>query len=161
MSYQLDTKISWHQTRNELIREFDRWGVDSWELQPSREPYRSEPQGVRVRFVLRGQEIRLEMASQNTAASNLRVLRLGIEAMRLNEVRGLAEVVQSAYLQLAAPTTQRDPYEVLGVRPDADLEIIEAAHRALAKRHHPDVGGSAEAMAEINAALERILGERR
>lgn len=44
------------------------------------------------------------------------------------------------YVELAA-ASQRDPYEVLGVRPDADLEIIEAAHRALAKRHHPDVGG--------------------
>ena len=32
--------------------------------------------------------------------------------------------------------------------------------RALAKRHHPDVGGSAEAMATINDALERIRGER-
>jgi curved DNA-binding protein CbpA len=48
-----------------------------------------------------------------------------------------------------------DPYKVLGVDPSAEPEVIAAAHRVLARRHHPDVSPDPEAeatMAEINAA---------
>ena len=48
-----------------------------------------------------------------------------------------------------------DPYKVLGVEPDAEHQAIAAAHRGLARRHHPDVSPDPEAearMAEINAA---------
>jgi curved DNA-binding protein CbpA len=49
-----------------------------------------------------------------------------------------------------------DPYLVLQVAPDADLIVIAAAYRALARRYHPDVageGGTAQ-MRRINAAWE-------
>jgi curved DNA-binding protein CbpA len=52
-------------------------------------------------------------------------------------------------------TAEPDPYQVLGVRPDASAETIAAAYRSLARRHHPDVSRSADAqprMAQINAA---------
>jgi DnaJ-class molecular chaperone len=40
----------------------------------------------------------------------------------------------------------QDYYAVLGVSKDADPKVIKAAHRALAKKYHPDTsGGSAEA----------------
>lgn len=162
MSYRIHTEKSWHATTRELGDAFRRWGVahDEWELIPAAEPTRRDPQGIRLVYTLRGQEVRLEMSNQDTGRDNLRVLYLAVEAMRLNEARGLGDVVQSAYLQLAAPAKVRDPYEVLGVRPDSPPEVIEAAHRALAKRHHPDAGGSVEAMKEINAALERVQLDR-
>jgi DnaJ-class molecular chaperone len=55
-----------------------------------------------------------------------------------------------------ANTAARTPYEVLGVRDNADAEVIQAAYRALARKHHPDMAGkSGEAkMKEINAAWE-------
>jgi hypothetical protein len=37
-------------------------------------------------------------------------------------------------------------------------EIIAAGIKALAKKNHPDVGGSIEAMQKINEAAERLLG---
>lgn len=43
--------------------------------------------------------------------------------------------------------------------PEADLEVIQAAYRRLAQRHHPDVAPDAESaarMAELNAAWERL-----
>ena len=40
---------------------------------------------------------------------------------------------------------------VLGIKHGDDPK---AAYRALAKKHHPDVGGNAEKMVEINAAYE-------
>jgi curved DNA-binding protein CbpA len=45
-----------------------------------------------------------------------------------------------------------DVYKVLQVDPEADYDVIRAAYRVLAARHHPDAGGSAQRMAELNAA---------
>lgn len=45
-----------------------------------------------------------------------------------------------------------DLYEVLQVRRGAEPEVIRAAYRALARKHHPDFGGSPERMAAINEA---------
>lgn len=45
-----------------------------------------------------------------------------------------------------------DLYRTLQVDPEAEFEVIRAAHRVLAAKHHPDVGGSAELMARINSA---------
>ncbi len=160
MSYRIHTDKTWYETQRDLADAFRRWRVHQWETVPHREPSRRDPVGVRLLYTLREQDIALEMASQDTAADNLRVLYLAVDAMRLNELRGLGDVMQAAYLQLAAPAQVRDPYEVLGVRPDADIEIIEAAYRAQAKRLHPDKGGSIEAMATVNDALERIRQDR-
>lgn len=53
--------------------------------------------------------------------------------------------------------TMTDLYSILHVQRDAKPEIIRAAHRALAWRHHPDFGGDAKRMAAINLAWS-ILG---
>jgi curved DNA-binding protein CbpA len=50
-----------------------------------------------------------------------------------------------------------DPYNVLQVQRDAEPEVIRAAHRALARKHHPDFGGDPKRMAAINLAWS-ILG---
>jgi len=49
-----------------------------------------------------------------------------------------------------------DPYAVLGVRPGSPEHEIAAAYREQAKRWHPDVAGSDERMAEINAAYDLL-----
>jgi curved DNA-binding protein CbpA len=63
---------------------------------------------------------------------------------------------------LDAMLTVVDPYRMLQVVPDAEPEVIQAAYRALARKHHPDVGGSEMQMAMLNAAWEtlRDQGER-
>jgi len=54
----------------------------------------------------------------------------------------------------------RNPYEVLGVKPDASEDAIRNAYRRLAKRHHPDLNpGNKEAEAkfkEIAAAYDLL-----
>jgi molybdenum-dependent DNA-binding transcriptional regulator ModE len=49
-----------------------------------------------------------------------------------------------------------DPYAVLGLTNDAELEVVKAAHLALVKKYHPDRGGSEEMMKKINAAHDKI-----
>lgn len=46
----------------------------------------------------------------------------------------------------------RDYYEVLQIQPSADPEVVAAAFRALARKHHPDRGGATGRMAELNEA---------
>lgn len=55
-------------------------------------------------------------------------------------------------LHLARRLDLESAYEVLHLRPGAPPEVIQAVYRALAKIHHPDVGGNTNAMAEINDA---------
>lgn len=45
---------------------------------------------------------------------------------------------------------QPDHYEVLGVRNDADIVVIRAAYRALAKRYHPDTSKEPRHLAEAS-----------
>ena len=52
--------------------------------------------------------------------------------------------------------TERSPYEVLGVDPDADAATIRRAWVAAARRHHPDVAGDDAA---ARAAAERRMQE--
>lgn len=55
--------------------------------------------------------------------------------------------------------TVDDPYHMLQVIPEAEPEVIRAAYRALARKYHPDLGGSQVQMALLNAAWE-TLGDR-
>lgn len=53
----------------------------------------------------------------------------------------------------------RDPYDILGVPKGASLDEIKAAYRRACKARHPDMGGSHEAMIELNTAYAFILNE--
>lgn len=59
-----------------------------------------------------------------------------------------------------AALDDQDPYRTLGVSPQDPHEVIRARFRELALERHPDRGGSAEKMRELNAAYERILRHR-
>ena len=49
---------------------------------------------------------------------------------------------------------RKDPYQILKVHPSAKLEEIKKAYRKLVKIHHPDKGGNAAVMLEVNSAWE-------
>jgi len=53
-----------------------------------------------------------------------------------------------------------DPYQILGVTPDAPFEVIEAAYKVKAKKAHPDKGGSEKEMRKINWAYSEIKKRR-
>lgn len=65
-----------------------------------------------------------------------------------------------------------DPYAILGVEPEAPLESIKLAHRALVREHHPDrltaqglppefVALASEKLAKINAAWDEVRKRRK
>lgn len=54
-----------------------------------------------------------------------------------------------------------DPYGVLGCAPTDGEETLRARYRALAREHHPDVGGSASRMQAINNAYQQALAAGR
>lgn len=49
-----------------------------------------------------------------------------------------------------------DPYRTLQVDPGADDAVIQAAYRALMKRHHPDRGGQSAVAQALNAAYAAV-----
>ncbi len=51
-----------------------------------------------------------------------------------------------------------DPFAVLGLSPDATLEEARSARRRLAAEFHPDHGGDAARMGEINVAFDVVVG---
>lgn len=50
-----------------------------------------------------------------------------------------------------------DPFDVLGLAPSATADEVRAARRDLARRHHPDAGGDADAMRRVNVAATDAL----
>lgn len=49
-----------------------------------------------------------------------------------------------------------DYYEVLGVEPTAEIHEIRRAYIIQAKEHHPDAGGSIDAMKQLNTAYKTL-----
>jgi hypothetical protein len=56
--------------------------------------------------------------------------------------------------------SESDPYQTLGLSPQATDAELKDRFRALARMHHPDHGGQEEHMRQINDAYERALSHR-
>ena len=167
--YRIYTQKSWRETIAELDDAMRRWGVSDWETNhPSGIQVRSTTwqqteaqRTVKLTYHKNGKTVTLVMGRQARAVDNLRVLYLAVEAMRLNEKRGISDVIESAYLQLAAPEDSPDPYELLEIRPTASLAVAEMAYKAKVRDAHPDRGGSVELMKKFNKAIEEIRNEKK
>ena len=52
--------------------------------------------------------------------------------------------------------SQKNPYDILGIQPNASNEEIKKAYRKLSLKHHPDRGGDEEKFKELSAAYEKL-----
>lgn len=160
--YSLKTPKSWPQTLSDLETTMSRWDVDHWETNTPRGSHLKgfdqplQDRSVTLKYTMDGRTVVLTMDKQPRAVDNLRVLYLAVEAIRMNEKRGIADVVKSAYLQLEAPVQKRNPYEVLGLFDGADLAVCEAVYKVKAKEKHPDAGGTMKEFVELKEAIEAI-----
>lgn len=97
-----------------------------------------------------------------SVAANLQALHHVLEARRTELRHGTIALVRATFqgfLALPAPVEKRHWTDVLSVARDATKEQIEQRYRNLARANHPDHGGDADAMAEINRAREEALKE--
>jgi hypothetical protein len=94
----------------------------------------------------------------NRVRANLRAVGLTVEALRSIARYGASEMLEQAFtgFALLPPARAADPpwWVVLGVTQDASAETVRDVYRRLALEHHPDRGGNAERMAQINRAYE-------
>jgi hypothetical protein len=161
-AYSISTQKSWSQTTREIDEEMRMWGVSNWNTNYPRGAIREgfsqteQDRTVELIYQKNGKSIKLVMGTQARAVDNLRVLFLAIEAMRLNERRGIDKVLESAYKQLSTPMEIQNPWQVLGILEGSPIVVAEAAYKEKAKRYHPDAGGSNEKMQLINQAIKEI-----
>lgn len=92
---------------------------------------------------------------------NLLAIAKSIEAMRGIARWGTGDMLEAAFTGFAAlPEPAKAHWsEVLGVARSAGVDAVQAAYRDLARQRHPDVGGSEDAMRELNAARDAALSE--
>jgi hypothetical protein len=93
-------------------------------------------------------------------ADNLAAIAATLDAMRAIERHGGAEILDRAFTGFVALPAPEQWWQVLGVSAQASRDDIEAAHRRLAMKHHPDRGGSDAEMARINAARDAGMEAR-
>lgn len=119
--------------------------------------------GVAVWFVWDEQQICIAVDRYDTPARNLQAIHHILEARRTELRHGTLALVRATFAgfkALPAPAGKhwRDILK-LGQVSRITATDIETSYRTLSKSTHPDAGGSAEAMAELNNAKETALKE--
>lgn len=156
------------KAHKEIEQEMGRWGIGSRyviSMAPAFRRTTTDP-GVALWFLMplrKGQtkrELRvIACDSYDIQEHNLYAVARTLNALRAIERWGaysLEQAVEGARPMLPPPEGQgkRAWWDVLGVASNWPLEAIEIKYQSLAKRAHPDAGGSAEQMAELNGAID-------
>lgn len=119
--------------------------------------------GVCLYFDLNGKPMALPCDTYDRVADNIAAIAAHMEATRKIERHGVATVSEmfAGFEALPAPSIKRRWREVLDIVTSGPITVdnIELAYKRLAKRRHPDMGGSHEEMAELNRAREEALRE--
>lgn len=113
--------------------------------------------GIAVYFSLKGSPRALACDKWSSAAENMAAIAGHIAAIRMQERYGVGTLEQAFAGYAALPPAAEDCWTVLGVGRDASRDQIDAAYRQKARHQHPDVGGTHEAMAALNAARDEAL----
>lgn len=119
----------------------------------------SDP-GVAVYFEKDGKQMVFACDRYDRTWKNLRAIGKTIEAIRGIERWGASDMMERALSAFVALPAPRDWRKVLGLQNGSPTKAeIEARYRQLAIERHPDKGGSADAMAELNNARDTALRE--
>lgn len=119
----------------------------------------SDP-GIAVYFKLKGKPRVLACDRWFSAAENMAAIAGHIEAIRAVDRYGVGTLEQAFAGYTALPQQAASWFVVLEFdSPPTSWAAVEARHRELAQKHHPDRGGNAETMAKINAARDTARKE--
>lgn len=123
---------------------------------------RIDDPGVAVYFQLKDRPVVMARDKFKDIAANLRSLAMAIDGMRMTQRHGGGVMLDRMFQGFAAlpdPNRKKTWREVLGVDLTASPEDVRTAYRNAAMQHHPDRGGSQDAMAAINEAWEQAQQE--
>jgi hypothetical protein len=112
--------------------------------------------GVAVYFELDGKQRVFACDSYRAVKDNIRAISNTIEALRAIKRYGASGLLDRTLSAFEALPLGKH-WEVLGIKPTKNKEIIAEAWRSLVKEHHPDRGGTVARMQEINGAYEDAL----
>jgi len=112
--------------------------------------------GVAFYFTLDKRPHVLACDRWSTVQDNIAAIAAHIEALRGQERWGVADLRQAFAGHVALPAPEQW-WQVLGVKPGASRDEIQAAYRQLALKAHPDTGGSPQAMTRLNLARDAGL----
>ncbi|WP_321878432.1 J domain-containing protein [Paraburkholderia bannensis] len=117
-----------------------------------------DDEGVAVYFTLDGRQMCFACDRWNKVEHNMHAIVKTIDALRGIARWGTGDMMAAAFTgfsALPAPGASRTWREVLGLHSgERNMDIVRAAYRRLAQKHHPDrPGGSHDAMTDLNAAL--------
>jgi len=119
--------------------------------------------GVAVYFKMKGQPRSLACDTWKLVEDNLHALELTVAAMRGLDRWGCSDMLDRVFrgfTALPAPTQAKPWWEVLQCKQTDHIDDIEENFRHLAKRMHPDLGGSVSKMTELNHAIAEARAER-
>lgn len=179
-SYRPLEKVTVSQAIQRLLAELERFGIPEGEVVISTNvrtrldglPYsgEKEPQdpGAAVYWRDGGQHRCMAIDRYTKVAQNIAALAATIDAMRAIERHGGAAILDRAFTgftALPAPIVagmKRHWREVFNYGDGtATLTAINTIYRGLARDLHPDLGGDASKMAELNAARDEAMKELR
>ena len=91
-------------------------------------------------------------------STNIEMLYKQIALRYLRQLHDIAGEALDNFERLQTKVEGEDlnPFDILGVSPEATKEDVDKAYRKKAKTQHPDKGGSHEEMIKVNAAYEAI-----
>ena len=119
---------------------------------------RVDDPGVAVFFRYKDKPMVFACDRWDRAEDNIWAVAKTIEAMRGIERWGSGDMTDTAFsgFQALPPPgspTKRHWRKVIMMEIETRLDLVEAAYRSLARERHPDRGGNADQMAELNAAI--------
>lgn len=121
-----------------------------------------QDKGVAVYFKYRRKPMCFACDRWDRVEDNIRAVQRTIEALRGIDRWGSGDMLEAAFtgFQALPAPAGKEWWQVLEVTKDTSLEDAEMHFKLLARRHHPDNGGSSEKMAELNAAIAQARREK-
>jgi len=119
--------------------------------------------GVAVYFTRNKKPVCLACDKYDRVWKNMRAIQKTIEALRGIERWGSSQLLDRAFEGFTALPERTGPscWDILGIPPGSNEEQIVTAWRSKAKEHHPDSGGSHDAMSALNAAKDIAIATAR